>query len=99
MHDLKSLRHLFESNVRGLKALGVASSTYVGLMSSVLINKLPAELRLIISRELGDGEWEFEALMVLFETELSARERSAGVAAEKMIKRWVAEDSESDELS
>ena len=50
-------------------------------MSSVLINKLPPELRLIISRRLGDGEWEFEAVMKLFETELSARERSAGVTA------------------
>ena len=83
-HNLKGLRHLYdsiESNVRGLKALGVPSSTYGGLLSSILINELPPELRLTISRELGDEEWEFEAVRKVFEQELSARERSAGVAA------------------
>ena len=43
-YNLKALRHLLdiiESNVRGLRALGVPSSSYGGLLSSVLINKLP----------------------------------------------------------
>ena len=87
-HNLKGLRHLFdciESNVRGLKALGVASSSYSGLLSSILINKLPAELRLVIGRQLGDEEWEFEAVMTIFEKELSARERSVGVATTSML--------------
>ena len=38
--------------MRGLRALGVPSSSYGGLLSSILISKLPPELCLIISREL-----------------------------------------------
>ena len=58
-HNLKGLRQLFdvvESNVRGLRALGVPASSYGGLMSSILISKLPTELRLIVSREPNESE-------------------------------------------
>lgn len=78
---MKGLRKLFdvvESKVRGLRALGVPSSSYGGLLSSVLIGKLPAELRLIISRELNEAEWDLESMMRILEREVEARERSAG---------------------
>ena len=55
-HDLKGLRKLYnvvESNVRGLRALGVQSSSYGGLLTPVLISKLPSDLRLIIIRVGG----------------------------------------------
>ena len=80
-HNLKGLRHLFdvvESNVRGLRALGVPSSSYGGLLSSILISKLPSELRLIISRELKEGDWDLDSMMKIIEREVEARERSAG---------------------
>ena len=80
-NDLKGLRKLYdvvESNVRGLRALGVQSSSYGGLLSPVLISKLPTELRLIVSRELKEEEWGFEKMMEIVERELAARERSAG---------------------
>ena len=51
--DLRGLRRLYdlvESQVRGLRSLGVASESYGSLLSSVLISKLPQELRLIVSR-------------------------------------------------
>ena len=50
---LKGLRHLYdliESQVRGLQALGVPAESYGSLLLSVLMNKLPQELRLIVSR-------------------------------------------------
>ena len=50
-HNVKVLRHLhdvLESSVRSLKALGVAAETYGSLLVSVLMNKLPSDLRLII---------------------------------------------------
>ena len=56
-HDLKGLRKLYdvvESNVRGLRALGVQSSSYGGLLTPVLISKLPSEVQLIISRVLEE---------------------------------------------
>ena len=51
-HNLRGLCHLYnlvESQVRGLKSLGVEPSSYGSLLSSVLLQKLPSELRLIVS--------------------------------------------------
>ena len=61
--DLKGLRRLYdvvESNVMGLQALGVQSSVYGGLLTPILISKLPSETE---RRELKEGEWEFGAIM------------------------------------
>lgn len=68
-HNLKGLRHLFdvvESNVRGLKALGVPPDTYGGLLSSILM-KLPAG---------SCVDWDLDAMMKVIEREVEARERS-----------------------
>ena len=59
--------------MRGLRTLRVQSSSYGGLLTPVLISKLPTELRLIISRELKEGEWEFETMMEIVEREVAAR--------------------------
>ena len=51
-HDVRGLRHLYdviETNVRSLDSLGVKAESYGSLLSSVLMNKLPSELRLIAS--------------------------------------------------
>lgn len=58
-HDVKGLRKLHDSveaHVRGLRALGVLPDSYGGLLTSVLVNKLPPEVRLIVSRATT-GTW------------------------------------------
>ena len=58
-YKFKGLRHVYdsvESNVRGLRALGVDAGSYGQLLSSILMNKLPAEMHLVVSRELGGGK-------------------------------------------
>ena len=72
-YDMKGLRHLYdivESNVRSLKALGVKSESYGALLSSVLVTKLPNELQLIVSRQAGEDEWNFDAILAAVETEV-----------------------------
>lgn len=80
-HDVKGLRHLYdaiESNVRSLQSLDVRAESYGPLLSSVLMNKLPLELRLIASRKFGDTDsWDFSALLKVIEEELQVRERSS----------------------
>ena len=76
--DTKALRKLHdtvEAHVRGLKALKVPAQTYGTLLTSVLINKLPPELRLIVTREMRGLTWDLERLMMAFGQELDARER------------------------
>ena len=73
---LKSLRHLHdlvESHVRSLKSSGVPSGSYGRLLASVLVNKLPQELQLIVS-------WNLDAMMEVVEGEIQARERTAAVS-------------------
>ena len=71
-HNLKGLRHLYDSvetQVCALRALGVLSESYGSLLASVLTNMLPQELRLIVSRDFTDGELNFDALVSYRERE------------------------------
>ena len=79
--DLRGLRRIYdfvEVHVRGLKALGVSSESYGSLLSSVLMNKIPQELRLIVSREVKGGDWQLDLLLKVLHQELEARERAMG---------------------
>ena len=60
--------------MRGLRALGIDSESYGQMLSSILMNKLPGEMPLIISRELGGGKWNVEEMMRLINHEIEARE-------------------------
>ena len=78
-HDVKGLRRLYdaiEANIRGLKALEVKAESYGSLMVSILMNKLPPEIRLIVSRGLKSEKWDFNEVMRIMEQEVDARERS-----------------------
>ena len=79
-HHLKDLRRLFnttESHIRSLKSLGVEATTYA-MLSSVLLAKLPPDLRLLVSRKVSSSEeMIIEDLLRLFEEELIALERAA----------------------
>ena len=82
-HNIKDLRQLFdtlESNVRSLKALGVPHESYGSLLSSILMNKLPQDFRLVVTREMGDGDWQLDRLLAIFKRELEARERAVGTS-------------------
>ena len=83
-HNVKALCHfhdIVESNVRGLKALDVAAETYGSLLASVLMNKLPGDLRLIIGRKIGEADWQLDTIMTELQQEIEARERANPLAA------------------
>ena len=85
-NDTRQLRHLFdtvETQVRGLKALGVSAESYGGLLSSVLLSKLPPEIRLIVSRGLSGDHWELDEILNLLEAELTAREMATAAQLKK----------------
>ena len=75
--NLTILRHFFdrvESHVRGLCTLEVPS--YDGLLLSVLMNKLPPDMRLVVSRKVPEADWNLETLMKVVDEEIDARERA-----------------------
>ena len=58
--NVRGLRRLYddvESHIRSLKSLGVASDSYGALLSPVLLNKLPPELRLISVERFPTPRW------------------------------------------
>ena len=76
-YDFKGLRRLYnaiEINVRGLKALELEAESYGSLMVSILMNKMPPEIRLIVSRNLNSEKWDFKDVMQILEQEVDARE-------------------------
>ena len=76
---LRDLRKLFdnaETHIRSLQSLGISPDTYGSLLSPVLLSKLPPDMRLIISREVGSSSLNMDSLLKKFSQELSARERA-----------------------
>ena len=65
-HELKGLRRLFnevEANVRSLKALGVERESYGTMLTSVLLTKLPPEIRLVVTRKAPGDDLDLEILL------------------------------------
>lgn len=63
--NLWGLRHLYdlvETHVCGIQILGVPPNLYGTLFSSVLLNKLPVEIRLLISHKVPEDTWSLDAL-------------------------------------
>ena len=76
-HNLKGLRRLYdlvETHTRSLCSLGIPSTSYGSLLSSVVMNKLPQEIRVSISKEVTGESLDLEAIMKIVEKEISARE-------------------------
>ena len=82
--NVKGLCQLYdvvESNVRSLTALGVGADSYGNLLASVLMKKLPSELRLIIGRKIGDDDWNLDVILKELVQEIEARERTGGTVS------------------
>ena len=76
--NLKCLRELYdqvEAHVRALQALEVESGSYGKLLVPLLMEKLPTNLRLIISRCIDKQEWDLDVILRAFDSEIEARER------------------------
>ena len=80
LSDSNLRAHLYdtvEAQIRGLNSMGVKPETYGALLSSIMLGKLPQEIRLLLSRGMGDGDRKLNDLMKLLLGELQARERAA----------------------
>jgi len=72
---LRRLHDRVEANTRALQSLGVAPESYGTLLSSVIVKKLPPEIRILISRKVTD-EWDLNTIIQVVGEELGARERA-----------------------
>ena len=77
VHNIKELRNLHdkvESHVRSLIAIGINSEHYGALLIPIILDKLPDDIRLVISRKLGKETWKIEEFMKILKDEITARE-------------------------
>ena len=82
IRELNALRNMYdkiEISVRNLNDLGVATNTYGSLLISILFERIPSELKLLISRKFKDENWTLEELLKIYKEELCARERCKAV--------------------
>ena len=101
--DVKRLRELhdiIEINVRNLKNLEVESTHYGTILVSIVMSKLPDDIKLINSRfmsptsfEENEKEWRIDELMKFLEREIESREMCFHVAtnSNKTNKKAVTE--------
>ena len=75
--DRRQLYDQSEANIRSLKALGINNDSYGAMLSSVLLSKLPPDIRLIVSRKASADSLDMDVLLESFEQELTARERAS----------------------
>ena len=77
--NIKALRRFYdqiEFQVRSLKSIKVPLDSYGNFLSSLFMNRLPQEFRLLVSREVGEAEWQIDDIMTIVGREISARERA-----------------------
>ena len=52
-----------ETPIRNLRSLGISSDSYGSLLASALLNRLPPDLRVMVTREITDEEWNLSKVM------------------------------------
>ena len=75
--DLHALRRLYdniENNVRSLNSLGIHGENYGSLLAPIIMDRLPHEFRLSVSRNIRDELWDLSKLLRLINDEIKARE-------------------------
>ena len=75
--DLQALRRLSddtESHVRSLQSLDIDDDNYGSFLISFIIERLPHQFKLTISRQVGDDTWDLIQLLCLIWEKLKARE-------------------------
>ena len=62
-----------ESHVRSLQGLGIESKNYGSLLAPIILERLPHQLKLIISQNLKSEIWDLDKILLLINEELRAR--------------------------
>ena len=72
---MRKIYNSLETSVRNLTELNVNINSYGTLLISLILERIPSELKVIISRRFKDDVWDLLSLIGIFKEELFARER------------------------
>ena len=80
--DVKGLRNLvdkIDTNVRSLETLGYDLKQYGPFLNPMIMRKLPEQIRLAVTKEIRNEEWELNKILDIIKKELEAREQCAHI--------------------
>ena len=76
--DVQKLRTLFdivEVNIRNLRSMNIETAHYGPVLISIVMSKIPNEIKLIVSRAMGnDDKWDIDRLLASLKSEIESRE-------------------------
>ena len=75
--DTKVLRILYdniETYIRNLKSLNITTDAYGTMLIPCIMQKLPQDIRLEITKNLVGDTWDFDQVLNIFNSQLTARE-------------------------
>ena len=78
INEVKKLRSLYdtvESHVRGLESMEISSEMYGCFLTPIVMQKLPEEFRIAITRNLESETWNLKDILSEFHKELQLREQ------------------------
>ena len=73
--NLQKILNSLETSVRNLTDLNVERNSYGTLLISIIFDRIPNELRIIISRNFKNDVWDLRNLIDIFKLELFSRKR------------------------
>ena len=74
VNGLRTFYDKINTHIRSLSTLGVASEHYGPMLSSIILEKLPPEIKLLITRNMKEDIWDLTQMLEIFNQELKARE-------------------------
>ena len=75
LHAIRKVYDIIEVKVRSLQNLGVDSKMYGSMLVPLLMEKIPEELRLLLTRRFKKDTYDINLVLDAFKDELEARER------------------------
>ena len=79
LNDIAKIRNVYdeiEVHVRNLNSLNIDTKQYGPVLVSVVMSKVPEQIRLIISRAMPENnEWDVDRLLEILKQEIESRER------------------------
>ena len=75
VEQLREIHDVIEIHTRSLNAFEISAKNYGPILNSIIMSKLPHNMKLDISRQMPTGKWDIVKLMDVFKREVVARER------------------------
>ncbi|XP_062582942.1 uncharacterized protein LOC134244699 [Saccostrea cucullata] len=87
--SLRNFLDKMECCIRGLEALGTDENTYGTILTPMIYNKLPAEIRKNITRDKGDDQWELHSLRRAIKKELCVQDTGQSLQPKQETQEFI----------